>query len=207
MILQNICVCTWNQTVHWLLLHFSGLESNKNECEPKWVLILFRIFWDLWTNSFFPNYFIPILFCFPFLSSQLTRWHLPGCPTTWVRTMRTFTSQWRRPNPNRPKWWPFDVQSSADSTFCSLTDWPVFFLEFNKWTNSPLTSTWVESWGSSCFLLYSRKNLKELKITQMHCSASGWAYVTSCMFQATSTRLLDFERMFSPLVWLNEQVF
>lgn len=111
--------------------------------------------------------------------------------------MRRFTSQWRRPNPNRPKWWPFDVQSSADSTFCSLTDWPTFFVEFNKWTNSPLTSTWVESWGSFSFLLYSRERLKELKLSN-HTDALFSIRVSMCHFMCVSGRI--FERMFSPLL-------
>lgn len=43
-----------------------------------------------------------------FLSFQLTRWPSPGCPTIWAPTTRTFTFRWRKPNPNRLKWWSSD---------------------------------------------------------------------------------------------------
>lgn len=56
-----------------------------------------------------------------FFSLQPTQWQFPGCPITWVQTMRMCTFPWRKSSPNRPKLWLSNVQTlHSDHPQCHL---------------------------------------------------------------------------------------
>lgn len=77
--------------------------------------------WRIWT-------LLPPLPHLSFLSFQLTQWQFPGCPTTWAPTTRKSTFQWRKPNPNRLKWWCSDqlLVWAASHSGLEQTDWLLF---------------------------------------------------------------------------------
>lgn len=67
-----------------------------------------------------------------YLSFQQILWLWAGCPTIWVRTMRRCMFQWRKPNPNRLKWWRSEFICITLTLFY-LTG--VISLDSDKWTN------------------------------------------------------------------------
>ena len=99
---------------------------------------------------------LPPLLCVYYrslLSFQLTRWPSPGCPTIWALTMRTFTFRWRKPNPNRLKWWSSDSQRVLPSLCRSFIY--RFQIRFTLWTltNRLITADMQWSVSSDTFCL------------------------------------------------------